>query len=117
MRSRRGSARSPHREPRSIKISTSPADAAQAFVDLVVVPSHLLQRFQRPRVGRGLGLALRGERNGLSLITGFPLGLRLDEPALLHRRHGGGGADNEADYNGDGANQSLGPSSWPGPGL
>src|SRR6202166_4291642 len=68
--------------------SASAADAAQAFVNLVVFPPHLLQRFQRPAVAGGLGrlgLASRGKFCGLTFITGLPLGLLLDEPALLDR--------------------------------
>src|SRR6266550_3258276 len=107
MRFRRGSARSLESRMRCGESrSTAAADAAQAFVDLVVVPSHLLQCFQC-RVGARLGLAFRGERNGLTLITSFPIGLRLDEPALLDRRRSGSRADHEAERNRNEANQDL----------
>jgi methylglutaconyl-CoA hydratase len=79
--------------------SATPADAAQAFVNRVVFLPHLLQRFHR-RVAAGLGLALGGQRSFLARVTGFPLGLGLDEPALLHLRRSGGGADQEAKQNG-----------------
>src|SRR6476661_7255972 len=58
--------------------STTPADAAQAFVNLTVFPSHLLQGFHRLCLAAGLGLALGGQRNGLTLVTCFALGLRVD---------------------------------------
>ena len=82
------------------KNSTSPADAAQAFVNRIVFPPHLLQRFQRRCVAGllRLGLAFRGERRGLALITGLPIGLGLDEPALLDRGRRGSGADHEAEH-------------------
>jgi len=88
--------------------STSPADAAQAFVNRVVFPPHLLQRLQILCVRSGLGLTLRRKRNGLTLIAGLPLGLRLDEPALLHRRHSGSRADHEAEQNADETKQGFG---------
>src|ERR1035438_6143502 len=79
--------------------SATPANAVQALVDRAVFLSHLPQRIQRRRVVGRFGFALRGELGLLSLVTGFPLGLRLDEPALLHGR-GGRSADQEAKHNG-----------------
>jgi hypothetical protein len=77
--------------------SAAPADAAQAFVNRVVFLPHLLQRIDRC-VAAGLGLALGGQRSFLARITGFPFGLGLDEPALLHFRPGGSG-DQQAQQN------------------
>src|ERR1700690_4428879 len=51
--------------------SATPADTAQAFVNLVVFLSHLPQRIQRRRVDGWLGLAPRGELGFLSLVTGL----------------------------------------------
>jgi hypothetical protein len=86
--------------PSMAEFSTSPTDAAQAFVNRIVFPSHLLQRFQRRCVAGRLGLAFRDERSGLTLITGLPIGLGLDEPALLNRRESGSSADHEAEHHG-----------------
>ena len=74
----------------------TPADAAQAFVDRVVILSHLPQRIQRRRVaGSWLGFTPRGELGFLSLVTGFPLGPGLDESALLDRCQSGNDTDQE----------------------
>src|SRR5216684_1559545 len=81
------------------EFSTSPADAAQAFVNRIVFPSHVLQRLHRLGVAGRLGLALGGERSGLTRVTCFPVGPGLDEPALLHRCQSRSSADREAQQN------------------
>src|SRR5262245_325490 len=69
--------------------SAAAADAAQALVDFLVVPSYLLQRLHRLVVVDRLRLALGLERRGLPFVAGFPFRLRLNEAALLHCRRSG----------------------------
>src|ERR1700724_4007933 len=68
---------------RNAGFSASPADAPHALVHRVVFLSHLPQRFQLRGIGGRLRLAPGGGVGLLSLITGLPLGLGLDEAALV----------------------------------
>jgi uncharacterized membrane protein len=83
--------RRPLRRPPSGR-SASPADAPQALAEPFVFAADLVERL-RLFVVNGVRLPLRGEFLGLTIVTGFAINFRIDEPALLHSRRGRGTDD------------------------
>src|SRR5689334_3302184 len=77
------------------------ADAAHAAVDLGILPPHLLDGLQLLAGGGRLRLALRRQFRFLLGVTRLPLGLGLEEAAILLDGERRGGADEQAKCQGE----------------